>query len=89
MSTCTARGYMPDRLHGDLSQAQRNRVMEKFREREVSTFSSPPTSPPAGWTSTTLEVVFNFDLPNDAEDYTHRIGRTGSRRAQGARRSPS
>lgn len=71
-----ARGYAVDRLHGDLSQAQRNRVMEKFRERKFEFLVATDVAA-RGLDVDDLEVVFNFDLPNDAEDYTHRIGRTG------------
>jgi ATP-dependent RNA helicase DeaD len=71
-----ARGYAVDRLHGDLTQAQRNRVMEKFRERKFEFLIATDVAA-RGLDVDDLEVVFNFDLPNDAEDYTHRIGRTG------------
>ena len=71
-----ARGYAVDRLHGDLSQMQRDRVMEKFR-RHGFEFLIATDVAARGLDVDDLEVVFNFDLPNDAEDYTHRIGRTG------------
>jgi ATP-dependent RNA helicase DeaD len=71
-----ARGYATDRLHGDLSQMQRNRVMEKFRRRAFEFLVATDVAA-RGLDVDDLEVVFNFDLPNDAEDYTHRIGRTG------------
>lgn len=71
-----ARGYNVDRLHGDISQAQRTRVMEKFRERKFEFLIATDVAA-RGLDVDDLEVVFNFDLPNDAEDYTHRIGRTG------------
>ncbi|HEY5552624.1 MAG TPA: DEAD/DEAH box helicase [Opitutaceae bacterium] len=71
-----ARGYSVDRLHGDLSQMQRNRVMEKFRRRGFEFLIATDVAA-RGLDVDDLEVVFNFDLPNDAEDYTHRIGRTG------------
>ena len=70
-----ARGYATDRLHGDLSQAQRTRVMEKFRKRAFEFLVATDVAA-RGLDVDDLEVVFNFDLPNDAEDYTHRIGRT-------------
>src|SRR5580658_369756 len=70
-----ARGYATDRLHGDLSQAQRDRVMEKFRRRGFEFLVATDVAA-RGLDVDDLEVVFNFDLPNDAEDYTHRIGRT-------------
>ncbi|HVS54534.1 MAG TPA: DEAD/DEAH box helicase [Opitutaceae bacterium] len=71
-----SRGYAVDRLHGDLSQAQRDRVMAKFRERKFEFLIATDVAA-RGLDVDDLEVVFNFDLPNDAEDYTHRIGRTG------------
>jgi len=71
-----ARGYAVDRLHGDLSQMQRDRVMDKFRRRGFEFLIATDVAA-RGLDVDDLEVVFNFDLPNDAEDYTHRIGRTG------------
>ncbi|MDR0353495.1 MAG: DEAD/DEAH box helicase [Opitutaceae bacterium] len=71
-----ARGYAVERLHGDISQAQRTRVMEKFRRRAFEFLIATDVAA-RGLDVDDLEVVFNFDLPNDAEDYTHRIGRTG------------
>src|SRR5580693_131985 len=70
-----SRGYATDRLHGDLSQMQRNKVMEKFRRRAFEFLVATDVAA-RGLDVDDLEVVFNFDLPNDAEDYTHRIGRT-------------
>ena len=71
-----ARGYATDRLHGDITQAQRNRTLEKFRRRGFEFLVATDVAA-RGLDVDDLEVVFNFDLPNDAEDYTHRIGRTG------------
>lgn len=71
-----ARGYATDRLHGDISQTQRERVMDKFRRRAFEFLVATDVAA-RGLDVDDLEVVFNFDLPNDAEDYTHRIGRTG------------
>lgn len=71
-----ARGYAVDRLHGDISQAQRDRVMDKFRRRGFEFLVATDVAA-RGLDVDDLEVVFNYDLPNDAEDYTHRIGRTG------------
>ncbi len=71
-----SRGYAVDRLHGDITQTQRNRVMEKFRDRKFEFLIATDVAA-RGLDVDDLEVVFNFDLPNDAEDYTHRIGRTG------------
>lgn len=71
-----ARGYMTDRLHGDITQAQRTRVMDKFKRRGFEFLVATDVAA-RGLDVDDLEVVFNFDLPNDAEDYTHRVGRTG------------
>ncbi|HWA29315.1 MAG TPA: DEAD/DEAH box helicase [Lacunisphaera sp.] len=71
-----ARGYSTDRLHGDITQAQRTRVMDKFRRRGFEFLIATDVAA-RGLDVDDLEVVFNFDLPNDVEDYTHRIGRTG------------
>ena len=71
-----ARGYAVDRLHGDITQMQRNRVMDKFRKRGFEFLVATDVAA-RGLDVDDLEVVFNYDLPNDAEDYTHRIGRTG------------
>jgi ATP-dependent RNA helicase DeaD len=72
----SARGYAVDRLHGDITQMQRNRVMDKFRKRGFEFLVATDVAA-RGLDVDDLEVVFNYDLPNDAEDYTHRIGRTG------------
>jgi ATP-dependent RNA helicase DeaD len=71
-----ARGYATDRLHGDITQAQRDRTMGKFRDRKFEFLVATDVAA-RGLDVDDLEVVFNYDLPNDAEDYTHRIGRTG------------
>lgn len=71
-----ARGYQTDRLHGDITQSTRTRVMEKFKRRGFEFLVATDVAA-RGLDVDDLEVVFNFDLPNDAEDYTHRVGRTG------------
>lgn len=71
-----SRGYAVDRLHGDISQMQRNKVMDKFRRRGFEFLIATDVAA-RGLDVDDLEVVFNYDLPNDAEDYTHRVGRTG------------
>lgn len=71
-----SRGYSVDRLHGDITQATRTKVMEKFRRRGFEFLIATDVAA-RGLDVDDLEVVFNYDLPNDAEDYTHRVGRTG------------
>jgi ATP-dependent RNA helicase DeaD len=71
-----ARGYSSDKLHGDISQAMRERVMGKFRKRGFEFLVATDVAA-RGLDVDDIEVVFNYDLPQDAEDYVHRIGRTG------------
>jgi ATP-dependent RNA helicase DeaD len=71
-----ARGYLADKLHGDMTQAMRERVMKRFRERKVEFLVATDVAA-RGLDIEDIEVVFNYDLPQDAEDYLHRIGRTG------------
>jgi ATP-dependent RNA helicase DeaD len=71
-----ARGYSADRIHGDMSQAQRDRVMTKFRSGGLEFLVATDVAA-RGIDVDNVEVVFNFDLPWDEEDYVHRIGRTG------------
>ncbi|MDK2918348.1 MAG: ATP-dependent helicase DeaD [Candidatus Petromonas sp.] len=71
-----ARGYFADALHGDMNQAKRNRVMDKFRNGIVEVLVATDVAA-RGIDVDDVEVVFNFDLPRDEEYYVHRIGRTG------------
>jgi len=71
-----ARGYSADRIHGDMSQAQRDRVMGKFRGGGLEFLVATDVAA-RGIDVDNIEVVFNFELPWDEEDYVHRIGRTG------------
>jgi ATP-dependent RNA helicase DeaD len=71
-----AQGYMADRLHGDMNQGQRDRVMNKFRKSGLE-FLVATDIAARGIDVDDIQVVFNYDLPYDGEDYVHRIGRTG------------
>ena len=71
-----ARGYSADKLHGDMTQAMRERVMAKFRRRAIEILVATDVAA-RGLDIDDIEVVFNYDLPHDGEDYVHRIGRTG------------
>ncbi len=72
----TARGYSADKLHGDMTQAMRERVMARFRRRAIEILVATDVAA-RGLDVDNIEVVFNYDLPHDGEDYVHRIGRTG------------
>jgi len=76
MEHLLARGYAADRLHGDMAQTMRERVMRRFREHKVELLVATDVAA-RGLDVDDIEVVFNYDLPHDAEDYVHRIGRTG------------
>lgn len=71
-----ARGFSADRLHGGIAQAQRTRVMNKFKKAEFEFLVATDVAA-RGIDVEELELVVNYDLPYDAEDYVHRIGRTG------------
>jgi ATP-dependent RNA helicase DeaD len=71
-----AQGYSADRLHGDISQAMRDRVMNKFRKSGLEFLVATDVAA-RGIDVDDVQVVFNYDLPYDGEDYVHRIGRTG------------
>ncbi len=72
----SARGFMADKLHGDIAQAARERVMRKLRDKKIEFLVATDVAA-RGLDVDDLEVVINYDLPHDAEDYVHRIGRTG------------
>lgn len=71
-----AQGFSADRLHGGIAQAQRTRVMNKFKKAEFEFLIATDVAA-RGIDVDDLELVVNYDLPYDAEDYVHRIGRTG------------
>jgi len=71
-----ARGYAADKMHGDMTQAMRERVIAKFRKRGLEFLVATDVAA-RGLDVDDVEVVFNYDLPHDGEDYIHRIGRTG------------
>jgi len=69
-------GYNADALHGDLSQAQRDAVMNKFRTRNLQLLVATDVAA-RGLDVNDLTHIINFSLPEDPEVYTHRSGRTG------------
>src|SRR5216684_3401670 len=71
-----AQGYSADRLHGEMTQLMRDRVMNKFRKSGLEFLVATDVAA-RGIDVENVQVVFNYDLPYDAEDYLHRIGRTG------------
>ncbi|MGB3617169.1 MAG: DEAD/DEAH box helicase, partial [Catalinimonas sp.] len=71
-----AQGFDAEALHGDLRQAQRTHVMNRFRKGIVSTLVATDVAA-RGIDVDDIDAVFNYDLPLDPEAYVHRIGRTG------------
>ena len=71
-----ARGYVADRIHGDITQANRERVIKRFKDGSVELLVATDVAA-RGLDIDDIDLVFNYDLPHDPEDYVHRIGRTG------------
>jgi ATP-dependent RNA helicase DeaD len=72
----TREGYDIEALHGDLSQQQRNKVMDEFREKSLQLLIATDVAA-RGIDVQGISHVINFELPDDMEVYTHRSGRTG------------
>lgn len=72
----TARGYVADRIHGDITQANRERVIKRFKDGSVELLVATDVAA-RGLDIDDVDIVFNYDLPHDPEDYVHRVGRTG------------
>lgn len=76
------RGYSAEGLHGDISQSQREQILRKFRNHTVSLLVATDVAA-RGIDINNLSHVINYSLPQDAEAYVHRIGRTGRAGNQG------
>ncbi len=70
------RGFTADSLHGDLNQSRRELVLNRFRKGIVTQLVATDVAA-RGLDINDVSHVFNYDIPQDAEDYVHRIGRTG------------
>ena len=69
-------GYDAEPIHGDLDQSQRTRTLDGFREGNIRILVASDVAA-RGLDVPSVSHVFNFDVPSHAEDYVHRIGRTG------------
>tara|TARA_B100000686_G_scaffold152660_1_gene159959 strand:- start:1871 stop:3622 length:1752 start_codon:yes stop_codon:yes gene_type:complete len=69
-------GYNADALHGDLSQSQRDEVMNRFRKSQLQLLVATDVAA-RGLDVNNLSHIINYNLPDDPEIYTHRSGRTG------------
>jgi len=71
-----SRGHSVEGIHGDLKQSQRDRVMKKFRDGSLDLLVATDVAA-RGIDVDDIELVINYDMPEDFEYYVHRIGRTG------------
>jgi len=69
-------GYDSDELHGDLTQAKREKAMKRFREAKIQFLVATDVAA-RGLDVEGVTHVYNYDIPHDVESYVHRIGRTG------------
>ena len=77
MAACLqSQGYQADCLHGNLAQTQRDKVMGRFRKGQIKILVATDVAA-RGLDVNDVDAVINYDIPNDAENYVHRIGRTG------------
>ncbi len=77
-----ASGYGAECIHGGMPQAGRERVMQKFKRKQLQLMVATDVAA-RGIDVEDIQAVINFDLPYDPEDYVHRIGRTGRAGRQG------
>ena len=76
ISELKGRGYFADGIHGDMKQQQRDRVMDDFRSGKVDILIATDVAA-RGIDVDDVDMVFNYDIPQDEEYYVQRIGRTG------------
>ncbi len=76
------RGYAADALHGDLSQREREKILNRFRKQKINILVATDVAA-RGIDIMDLTHVINYSLPQDPESYVHRIGRTGRAGKQG------
>ena len=76
ISELKGRGYFADGIHGDMKQQQRDRVMDDFRSGKVDILIATDVAA-RGIDVDDVDMVFNYDIPQEEEYYVHRIGRTG------------
>ena len=77
------RGVNAECIHGDIPQKRREEVMNRFRQGQIAVFVSTDVAA-RGIDVDDVDIVFNCDIPDENQDYVHRIGRTGRAKRQGA-----
>ena len=80
--TLSSRGYSVEAIHGDLRQAQRDKVMKQYRSGDLDLLVATDVAA-RGIDVDDIDAVFNYDVPSDVEYYVHRIGRTGRANKKG------
>jgi len=78
-----ARGYLCDKIHGDMKQTLRMNVINKFKRNDIELLVATDVAA-RGLDIDDVEAVFNFDIPSHEEYYVHRIGRTGRAGKEGS-----
>lgn len=76
------RGFIVEGMHGDMKQVQRERVISRFKNRQINILVASDVAA-RGLDIDDVDVVFNYDLPQDEEYYVHRVGRTGRANKEG------
>lgn len=76
------RGFIVEGMHGDMKQVQRERVINRFKNRQINILVASDVAA-RGLDIDNVDVVFNYDLPQDEEYYVHRVGRTGRANKEG------
>ena len=69
-------GYSAGALHGDMKQQQRDKIMRSYRSGNLEILVATDVAA-RGIDVSNIDVVVNYDIPNDSDSYVHRIGRTG------------
>ncbi len=75
-SALIAKGYLAEGLHGDITQSKRLEILRKFKNNSLQILVATDVAA-RGIDISDVTHVYNFDIPQDTESYTHRIGRTG------------
>lgn len=75
-ATLNKQGYLAMALHGDIKQEMRTNIMNRFKKKQITTLIATDVAA-RGIDVDSLDVVINYDLPQEIEYYVHRIGRTG------------
>ena len=75
-------GFSVDCLHGNLSQKERNQIMQNFRDGKLAILVATDVAA-RGIDVSDVDAVINYDVPSENEHYTHRIGRTGRAKKEG------